>query len=184
MSNHTKAWAIVREVPDHELRDALIDAHERMLDVADELDAAGDLDVAVYQATEWRSESETLQDIAIKTNCNTDGVADWVEDAIEKLEAQKQDTDGTACKKALADKSEQLKEALERIEALEAERALLKVEVKQLEAAAELPGELPGELRNAVGDVLAMSRKLTSFCEVAGIKPATLRVTRTRRKAS
>jgi uncharacterized protein (UPF0335 family) len=166
MSNHTKAWAIVREVPERELRDELIAAHERILDAADELDAAGDLDVAVYQATDWR---DTLNDLA--TKCGTDDIGDWIDDAAEKLEAMP---------KADQELAEKLKEALERIEALEAERALLKAEVHQLEAAAHIPEDV----KHAVGDVLAMSRKLTTFCEKAGIKPATLRVTRTRRKAS
>ncbi len=182
MSNHTKAWALAREVPDSELRDALIEAHERILDAAEELndrsDEPGDLDAGVYNATQWR---DALQEAADKADCNTDGVADWIEDAIEKIATlPKADADGTPIEKLLAEKTERLEAALERIEGLEAERALLKAEVHQLEAAAHIPGDI----RHAVGDVLAMSRKLTTFCEAAGIKPATLRVTRTRRKAS
>lgn len=182
MSNYTRAWALVREVSDRELRDALIDANERILDAAEELndgsDEPGDLEAGVYNATEWR---DTLQDVADKAECSTDGVADWIKDAIEKLATvPKADADGTPTEKLLADKTERLEDALVRIEALEAERALLKAEVRQLEAAAMLPDDL----RSSVGDVLAMSRKLTSFCEAAGIKPATLRVTRSRKKAS
>jgi transposase-like protein len=174
MSNYTKAWVLVREVPDQELRNELIAAHERMLDAAADLEADDDFDGAIASAM-WNH--ETLSDIAGKLDCTPDQIEDWVTDAQEQIEKLKpkegEPTTDEALRKKLAD-------ALERIEGLEAERALLKAEAHQLEAAAYLSEDL----RTSVGDVLAMSRKLTSFCERAGIKPATLRVTRTRRKAS
>jgi hypothetical protein len=172
MSNHTKAWALAREVPDDELRTELILANERILDAAQDLEAEEDLEGAVYQATEWR---DTLRSVADKLDCDTDEIEDWVTNQLEKLQAEAEKP-----KESDVEKSKQLADAFVRIEAMEVERALLKVEVRQLEAAALLPDDL----RTSVGDVLAMSRKLATFCEAAGIKPATLRVTRTRRKAS
>lgn len=66
---------------------------------------------------------------------------------------------------------------VERIEELERENIELREKV-------EAQKNLSEDIRFAVGDVLAMSRKLVSKCEAAGIKPAHVRAAVRRSKES
>lgn len=189
MSNNTKAWALVREIPEHELRSALVDAHERIFDAAQDLEPGGGLDGAVSleeavdEALTRRSIVDTIAD---KLECSVDesDIESAVDDLLERLERSAgTEADGTPTAQALAETRERLEKALHRVAELEAEREQFCRRIAYLETESARV-VFPEDIRLAVGDVLAMSRKLTSFCESAGIKPAHLRVTRTRKRAS
>jgi len=181
MSNHTKAWAIAREVPDHELRDALVVAHERILDAAEDFDGERSGDSLEETVDEAIAQRDILRGVADKLDCNIDEIEIAVEDLVEKTGAE---PDGTPTSQALARTRDRLEEALRRIADLETEREQFCRRIAALESSHVSAAELPEQLRYVVGDVLAMSRRLTSLCEQAGIKPTHLRVTRPRRRMS
>jgi len=86
--SHTKAWALAREIPDGDLRGALIDAYETLFDVASELhfdvdgraiDAFGGLSCEAESA---RADSERLGDVESDLDSTRDLLND-VENALE-----------------------------------------------------------------------------------------------------
>ncbi len=175
MSNYTKAWILTNGVPDHELRTALLVANERILDAAEDLaEDELDLEGAIAEAI-W--DREAMNEISDKLNCGRDELEHAVDALLEKSketeEPKEEPVDESMFKKRIDALEKQISDLLDENHALRNE-----LEHEQQR------NELPENLRGAVGDVLAMSRKLTDFCEKAGIKPAHLRVTRTRRKAS
>jgi hypothetical protein len=176
MSNYTKAWALTREVPDQELRTALLIANERILDAAEDLEAEEDLEGAIAEAI-W--DREAMNEVAAKLDCGRDELEHAVEALLEK---NKEPEDPKPAPTGENDTPLKLRvDALEKqVSTLLDENHELRVELER----AQQQRELPENLRAAVGDVLAMSRKLTDFCEKAGIKPAHLRVSRTRKRAS
>jgi hypothetical protein len=177
MSNHTKAWALTREVPDHELRTALLIANERILDAAEDLaEDESDLEGAIAEAI-W--DRETMNEIAAKLDCGRDELEHAVDALLEK---NKEPEEPKPAPTGESDVALKLRvDALEKqVSDLLDENHALRVELES----AQQQSALPENLRVAVGDVLAMSRKLTDFCEKAGIKPAHLRVSRSRKRAS
>jgi hypothetical protein len=169
----TRAWIEAHEAPEHELRER-------------------------YRAT-LEELYETLEDCGNAAGCSETPTSDDLYAAIESI-CEERDQANASFEEALQEKDEieaQLEKALngkplvdeDALSELRRENEDLKTEIHRLKAentrlqeAVDAQESLSEDLRGAVGDVLAMSRRLTSLCQDAGIKPTHVRAA-SRRKA-
>jgi len=152
---NTRAWMDVRDTVDPELRERLHGALETLYEVAHLLNC---------EIGHVQSGVSGLQDELESARAETEEAEQKATVAEERLEEQLQTTSEIDATKLV-----------ERIEELEQENTKLREKI-------EAQASLSEDIRFAVGDVLAMSRKLVSKCEAAGIKPAHVREARRSRR--
>jgi len=147
----------VRDTPNDALRERLHGSLETLYELTEFLNC-GEIRKVFGAVNELQDE----RDGAVEAQEEAEAKAS---DAEERLEERLQAVSETD--------TEKLKVATERLEELERENEELRAKVQSQAALSE-------DLRFAVGDVLAMSRKLVSKCEAAGIVPTHVRVARRR----
>ncbi len=155
---YTRAWMDVRDTADPDLRERLHGALETLYEVTHLLNC---------EIGHVQSGVSGLQDELESARAETEEAEQKATVAEERLEEQLQTTSEIDATKLV----ERIEELEQRIEELEQEKAGLREKI-------EAQASLSEDIRFAVGDVLAMSRKLVSKCEAAGIKPAHVRPAR------
>jgi len=148
-----RAVLAVEQTPDEDLRRRLHEAVELLWECA----AAADLDCKDSDMAPLEGLPERVGELMAEVR----EAEQRADEAEGRLEAHLQDRPDVTVREDLQTARVQLLSARQ--------------EVVELRAKVTAQEELPEELRSAVGDVLAMSRKLVTVCEKAGIKPVHVR---------
>jgi len=160
----TRAWIEAREAPEHELRERYRATLETLYETLEDCGIAAEL-----------SELPTPRELCagIEALCEErDQAAASCEELVDEKYALEEKLEKATEGKPDPEELRELRDELNRV----------KAENERLRAQVEAQETLAEDLRGAVGDVLAMSRRLTSLCQDAGIKPTHVRAV-ARRKA-